>query len=320
MRKYLLSVVAVLALGSTRAPAAELLDGVVAIVNDRVITWSEVRGLVDPIVPQLHREFTGEELTRRVRQLQKEALDSLIDRALIVHEFKSKGYSFPDNMIEQQITEEIERSFAGDRAAFIKTLQAQNVTLSQYREQVRDRTIVQAMRSRKAQQAAVVSPYKIEKIYREKVEDFKVEDQVKLRMIFIKKSPNAAGEDDPRRLLGQEIIAKLKAGTSFADLAKQYSDGREGKAGGDWGWIGRNVIRKELDEVAFQLKGGEHSNLIETAEGFYILQVDEFKAAHNRSLSEARDEIEKMLLQEQRTKVQEEWLKELRAKSFIRYF
>ena len=103
-------------------------------------------------------------------------------------------------------------------------------------------------------------------------------------------------------------------------MARVYSEGKEAKEGGDWGWIGHDILRKELNETAFTLKSGQHSRIIETAEGYYILEVDGVKAAHTTPLAEVRDDIEKTLLQEQRAKMQEEWVKDLRAKAYIRVF
>jgi len=320
MRKTSLIALAAVCLAGGRVRAADLVDGVIAIVNDQVITYSEMRSLVDPIVPQLRREFEGEEYRKRLRALQDDAVNSLIDRTLIIQEFKTKGYSFPENVVDQQLAEEIETEYGGDRAAFIKTLQSRHVTLAQYRERIRDRTIIQAMRNRKTSQFVVASPYKIEKYYLEHMAEFRVEDQIKLRMIFIKKAGADAAANAPRRQLGEELVAKLKGGAKFDELARKYSEGKEAQVGGDWGWIGKDVLLKELNEVAFALAAGQSSGLIETAEGYYILHVDETKRAHFKPLPEVRDEIEKALLQQQRAKMQEDWVKELRAKAFIRLF
>ncbi len=312
----------ILALGALAVAQEEIVDGVAAIVNDKVITYSEIREFVQPIVQQLRREYSGQELIEKIRAAQRDALENLIDRTLILHEFNTKGYSIPDSIIEQQINETIANEYGGDRAAFIKTLQAQKLTYAQYRDKVRERTIIQAMRNRKSQQEIVVSPYKIEQYYKEHLADFKVDDQVKLRMIFIKKTTPSTNtpDDDPRRLLGNEILRKLDSGAKFEDLAKQYSDAKEAQQGGDWGWVGKDALRKELNETAFTLKPGQHSKLIETKEGFYILQVDDFKPAHTKPLSEVRNSIEKILVEEQRAKMMESWIKELRAKAYIRFF
>lgn len=327
--------------------AVEIVDGVAAIVNDRVITYSEIRSYVQPVVQQLRRTYSGQELLEKVRAAQMDALNTLIERALIIQEFHQKGFTLPESVVQEQLNDVIANEFGGDRAAFVKTLQAQNMTLAQYREQIRDRIIVQAMRARKAQQQIVVSPFKIEKYYQDNIDQFKVGDQIKLRMIFIKKEQkpevrsqkseeqtNAieqagpAGTNevatpppvDPRRRLAEEILAKLDAGESFESMARVYSEGKESREGGDWGWIGRDILRQELNEVAFTLKPGQHSGLIETAEGYYILRVDDVKPAHTRPLAHVRDEIEKILLQQQRAKMQQDWVKDLRSKAYIRLF
>jgi peptidyl-prolyl cis-trans isomerase SurA len=317
--RRLLSMMAVLALAGTVAPAAELVDGVVAVVNDHVITLSDVRNYLQPVLRQLERDYRGEEFIAKLRAAQQDALNNLIERALILDEFQTKGFTIPENVVERELSEIIASEFGGDRAAFIRTLQAQNITLSQYREKLRERVIVQALRARKTQQYLVISPARITEHYEKHKDDFQVEDQIKLRMIFIKKAADGA-DADARRQFGDEIVAKLKAGDKFDALAKLYSDGKEAKQGGDWGWVGRKVLRSEISDVAFQLKPGQHSELVDTKDGYYILHVEETKAAHVKPIAEVRDEIEKIILQEQRDKMQEEWIKQLRAKAYVRLY
>jgi parvulin-like peptidyl-prolyl isomerase len=317
---------------------AEIIDGVAAVVNDKVITYSEVREYVQPVAAQLRRSYSGAELLEKVRAAHLDALNNLIERYLILQEFKEKGYSFPETVVDEQMNDIIANDFGGDRAAFIKTLQAENMTLAKYREQLRDRIIIQAMRNRRAQQEIVVSPAKVEQYYQEHLDDFKEEDQIKLRMILIKRNKDealpaptlelktnetAAAAPPPvdvRRKMAEEILAKLDTGDSFESLAKIYSEGREAQKGGEWGWVKRDELRKELSDTAFALRAGQHSRVIETPDGYYLLQVEEIKTARHRPLSEVRDEIEKILLQQQRAKMQADWVKELRAKAYIKMY
>ena len=329
MKRQMAAVAAAMLMFAGAAPAVEIIDGVAAIVNDKVITYSEVRQFVQPVVQQLRRNFSGQDLVEQVRKAQMDALNQLIERALIIQEFNEKGYKIPETVVDQQINDIIADDYGGNRAVFVKTIEAENLTLSQYRDQVRERVIIQAMRGHKTQQAIVVSPYKIEKYYNDNADQYKVGDQIKLRMIFIKKeaesgtntteqasatSTNEATEPSPappvdlQRKLADEILAKLDAGDSFESMARVYSEGKEAKEGGDWGWIGKDVLRKELNETAFSLKAGQHSGVIETAEGYYILQVDDVKSAHTIPLGDVRDDIEKILLQQQRAKMQEDWV------------
>ncbi len=353
-RQFAVLTVAMLAVAGGSL-AAEIVDGVAAIVNDKIITYSEVRSFVQPVAQQLRRNFSGQDLVDQVRKAEMDALNQLIERTLIIQEFKEKGYKIPETVIEQQINDIISNDYGGNRAAFVKTLEAENLTLSQYRDQVRERVIIQAMRGHKTQQAVVVSPHKMEKYYSENLDQYKVGEQIKLRMIFIKRgepvSPASIAEQAPpastndllqttsetnnpviarepatpapvdlQRKLAEEILAKLDAGDSFESMARVYSEGKEAKEGGDWGWIGKDVLRKELNEIAFSLKAGQHSRIIETAEGYYILHVEDVKLAHTVGLAEVRDDIEKILLQQQRARMQEDWVKDLRAKAYIHLF
>lgn len=328
MKRILVLALAAALLTSAAQAAEEYIDGVAAIVNSNLITYSEVREFVQPVIQQLRREYSGTELIQKVRTAQMDALNNLIDRSLIIQEFNTKGFAIPENVIEQQINEIIANDYAGDRTAFTKTLQAQRLTLAQYREKIRDRTIVQAMRNRKTQQEVVASPFKIKEYYNAHSNDFKVEEQIKLRLIFIKKPTITSDTDSngvasvvaPRRQLGEDILAKLDKGLKFDELAKQFSDSKESQQGGDWGWVGKDALRKELNEVAFALKPNEHSKLIETKEGFYILQVDDHKVAYIKSLRDVQESVEKLLLQQQRTTMQDKWVKELRDKAFIKLF
>jgi len=142
-RQFALLTVAMLAVAGGSL-AAEIVDGVAAIVNDKVITYSEVRSFVQPVAQQLRRNFSGQDLVDQVRKAEMDALNQLIERALIIQEFKVKGYKIPETVIEQQINDIITSDYGGNRAAFVKTLEAENLTLSQYRDQVRERVIIQA--------------------------------------------------------------------------------------------------------------------------------------------------------------------------------
>jgi parvulin-like peptidyl-prolyl isomerase len=316
MRTFAATILLLLAATTTQS-APEILDGVAAIVNSNVITYSEVRDYVQPAIQQLQRQYTGEELREKIRAAHVDALNNLIDRTLILSEFNTKGYTIPDTIIEQQINDTIANEYGGDRTAFTKTLQAQKLTYAQYREKVREHTIIQAMRNRKSQQEIVISPHRIEEYYKQHPDDYKVKDQVKLRMIVIKKTGT---DNEARRAFAQSLVAKLDAGAKFEDLAKQYSEDADAKRGGERDWIIRDTIQKDLNDAAFSLKPGQHSKLVEASTGYYILKVDDFKPAHTKTLAESRDTIEKLLIQEQRAKMQENWVRELRARAFIKLF
>jgi parvulin-like peptidyl-prolyl isomerase len=135
-----------------------------------------------------------------------------------------------------------------------------------------------------------------------------------------------SGDAEQVRKLAEEIIRKIKEGTAFAEMAAVYSEGRQGREGGDWGWVqkydrdGALVLRKELADVAFSLKPGELSGVIETPEVLYLMLVEDKRPAHIKALSEVRGEIERNMITEERARIQKNWIDRLKQKTFIRYF
>ena len=122
------------------------------------------------------------------------------------------------------------------------------------------------------------------------------------------------------RARAEQILQLSKQGKNFGELAKQYSEGSQRQSGGDYGWRERSFFRKELGEIAFALKANEVSNVIETPEAFYLMQVEEIRFARVRPVGEVRNEIEKILLGKERTRLQQKYVDRLKKKSFVRYF
>ena len=165
---------------------------------------------------------------------------------------------------------------------------------------------------------SIISPFKIETFYREHTNDFKLQDQVHLRMIELRKRDG--GDPEEKRALARELLAKLNAGDKFAQLAQVYSDGSQKSDGGDLKWIDRSALRKEFAEATVNLKPGQRTGVIDTPEACFLLQVEEVKTAQFRPLSETRDEIEKTLLNQERARLQKKYVERLKKKAFIRFF
>ncbi len=308
---------------------AQPVDGVAAIVNDRVITFSEVKKEVEPAEKLLRESYSGQELVDKVKQARLGALKTLIERELIVQDFNKQGFFIPDSYIEDRVKDVVKERFDGDRTVFIKTLLANGLSLDQYKQELKRQTIVQAMRSKNVSSAVVVSPYRIEQYYQENIQRFMQPEQVHVRLIFLKKAilpqtrKKADGSDetfDPQAELMKDITYKLDTGADFGELARSYSEGPKRDEGGDLGWVSKETLRGELAPLAFQLRPGQRSAMVTTDDGYYVLKVEDVRKPAVQPLSEVRDDIEKNLIQEERQRLQQEWLDSLRAKAFIKMF
>ena len=160
-------------------------DGIAAVVNGDVITISQVRSLSAPREKQLRAQYTGQELEKQLKATWELALKDLIDRQLVLQAFKKEKYEIPDHFVEQRMHEIIRESFGGDRNTFIKTLEAQNYTLGEFRQKEMEQMIVQAMRSHNVKKSSIISASKIEDYYRKHRDEFTSKEQIKLRMIMI---------------------------------------------------------------------------------------------------------------------------------------
>jgi peptidyl-prolyl cis-trans isomerase SurA len=303
------------------APVAhpELANAVRAIVNDSVITVQQVDSLAAKAVELLRRQYADqpELFHKKYLETVNDATEELVRRQLILHEFETAGYKIPESALEESVQERIRDRF-GDRATLTKTLQAEHLTYETFRKQIREQIIIEAMRGKNVSSEVIISPQKIETFYKEHREEFKVEDQIKLRMIVLDSSAGETAE--ARKKLGEQILAKIDEGAAFSEIAAIYSTGSQRNQGGDWGWIERSVLRKELAEAAFSLPVGKRSGVIESPEACYIMLVEEVRPAHTRALGEIRDDIEKTLRAQERARLEKTWIDQLKKKTFVRYF
>lgn len=291
-----------------------MLDGIAAVVNNNVITFSQVRELVAVREQTLRESLKGQQLVDKVKELRLAAINDLIDRQLVLQDFEKSKFQMPDYVIDDHVQTIIREQFNGDRPAFIRTLQAQGYTIQRFRKVETDKMIVQAMRQRNVKVNTIISPAKIEKYYQDHRSEYSTPEQVKLRMIVLHKdTPNAEST-------ASELRTKIKNGDDFAKMASMYSEDSSKNAGGDWGWIDRSTLDKSLSDAAFTLKPGRVSKVLNVNGNSYILYVEGRKRAGAKPLESIHDEISAKILQAERQEAQEKWIKNLRAKAFVKIY
>ncbi|MEJ0000531.1 MAG: peptidyl-prolyl cis-trans isomerase [Verrucomicrobiota bacterium] len=315
------------------ARAQGLADGIAAVVNDKVITYVEINQQVAETERLLRQNLQGEELFQRLKEAKLNVLRALIERQLIIQDFKTQGGFIPDTYTNERMNDIIRDQYGGDRVAFVKTLYERGVTMQKFKDDIQDNAIVGYMRNKNVMQTVLVSPYQIETYYQENLRLFQQDEQIKVSTIVLRKSlfpSQKAGTDgkmvsyDPQEEIAEEILYKLDTGTEFADLAKSYSEAGNKDQGGELGWVtqnGKTAIRSDLWAPISKLQPGQHTDVVPTADGyFYIVQVEDRKKAAMTPLEEVRAQIEKTIINEQSQVREQQWLDTLRAKAFIKMF
>lgn len=314
---------AAISIPAAQCQQAEVIDGVAAIVNNDVITISQVRELIGARERAMREAYRGPDLAEKVKEMRLAALKDLVDRQLIIQEFRKmqeKGANIPDYVVDDRVQTIIREEFGGERAAFVRTLQAQGYTLTRFKEIEKEKIIVQAMRQAKVTDNFVVSPKQVQDFYDKNREAYSLPEQVKLRMIVLREgNKDDIGSGGDKKQTAEEIRQKLVGGAQFERMAQMYSeDESTSDTGGDWGWIERNTLNEQLTKTAFSLKAGGISPVIRIGDSYYILFVEARKNSSVKPLGKVREEIERNLMQQERMKVQQRWLDTLRQKAYIK--
>ncbi len=315
------------------ARAQYLADGIAAVVNDKIITYVQINQQVADTVRLLRQNLQGEELFQHVQEAKLNVLKALIDRELIIQDFKTEGGFIPDTFTNERINDIIRDQYGGDRVAFIKTLYERGVTMQKYKDEIQDNAIVGYMRNRNVVQTVLVSPYQIEEYYQQNLRLFQQDEQIKVATIVLHKSlfpSQRTGADgkqesyDPQEEIANELLYKIDTGSDFGELAKSYSEAGNKDDGGELGWVtqtGKTAIRADLWPAIEKLQPGQHTDVITTTDGYYyIVLVEDRKKSAMTPLEDVRSEIEKTIVNEQSQIRQQAWLDTLRAKAFIKMF
>lgn len=294
-------------------------NGIAAIAEGEIITIEQLRRELEPIIPRLRAEArTEKEFSERIDTISREVLQNLIDRILIVKAAEEKGLLLPQSYIDQEYDEVLNRDFGGDRGRFLEYLRAQGLTAREFRENIYKRVVVNVMRQQNRKSQSEISPERIQDFYIQNKIRFYQEEAMHLRQIIL--TPIADEGTDLLNQTAKKIIQELDEGDNFGDLARKYSQDEMSRKGGDWGWIERQDIRKELSSVAFDLEPGQYSQPVELNNTIFILYCEDKREEMIQPVTEVRDAIENVLVGEIARETQDRWLQKVREDGYVRYF
>ena len=161
------------------------IDGYAAKVNETIITRSDVRSAMSPILSQLYRRYQGDELEQQLEQAYLNAREQLIDQALIVAAFEARGGQIPDYYVESEIDRIIRDRFNGERARFEETLAAEQITYDDYLEKTRRNISASMLIREEVNQRARISPETIRITYESNRYDYLIPEKIRHSIILL---------------------------------------------------------------------------------------------------------------------------------------
>jgi peptidyl-prolyl cis-trans isomerase SurA len=296
----------------------EVIEQIVAQVNNDIITLTQYNTEKQNLLKQMSGRYQGEELTARYTVAVKQILPTLINELLLIQKANEYGMSEDLDLEANAFLEDLMKQNSIPTLEALKQEMARaGIDYKDYYESLKRQILVSRIRGAIVRQRIKVMTGEVEKYYQDHIQDFTVPEQLELaEIVLYTKDKNPA---EVRARIDQ-VHQELQAGQSFAELAKAFSEGPSAQEGGNIGTFAVSNLAPAIREVVQSLQPGQHSRVLEMDFGFEILQLVKRTAALQRPLDEVRREVEDQLFRTRLDPVMKEFLEELRKQSYVYVF
>lgn len=298
-------------------------NGIAAKVNGRVITKNQVSFMLAPVYAQLAAQFPrrGAEFEKQFNEAKGKIIQELVDRQIILAEFKQLGASIKPYIIDQEIKRQMRELYNGDDAKFREELKRSRLTMEGYREMTREKMIVQAMRAQQFSDAPPPLPNEIQNEYNEAKSSLREvsKDVITFRKIFIPASDpqNTAATPDTQLALAEDIFKQLGEGKKFDELARTYSKDAFAEQGGLQENVPRTDLSPEFAAIIFEAPVGKVVGPLMDPQGFTIVQPVMIDFGPAPSLDQVREMIEERVRRKKTSAQYERWIESRRKRAMI---
>jgi len=317
MKPYrFLAFAAVLFFIASPALRAEIVDRIVAVVNDDVITQHELESTVEGILKRYDKSIRPEDRDRVAAEARKALIARLVDDLLLRQEARRLGITVREEEVTNAIQENLKRrNMSMDDLQ--QALAREGSSLEKHREATRNDLIRMRIMQREIRQRVSVTPEEIGAYYQEHRDEYEGKLRVRLQMIPLPvpegADPQARAE---QRARAEAALKRIRAGEPFEALANEARAGQP-QTGGDLGYVEKGTMHPSIEEAAFSLKPGEVSDVIETPQGYAIIRALDRRGGGSLSVKATREDVEERLFRMKMEKKFEEWLAERRQKAHI---
>ncbi len=288
---------------------AATLDGLAAKVNDAVITIGDV-------VNEMRRSGGAQ---NDFRAAYSNALEDTINRRLILNAALEKKLEMQEWLVDNRVREVVKENFDGDMNKLTAQLAQSKVPLTDWRNQIRDDMIVNAMRFQMVDKGAEATPAAMHSEYLMHRDRYCSEAKSTVSVILLR--PPQDGKTPPVSTRGEEILSRLEKGESFAALAKQFSSDSHAKDGGQWKDVKPDeAFRPEIAATIAKLKPGEYSKLVNLDGWGFIVRKDAETTDKQLTFEQAYDQIAANVRRELVKARHAAWIARLREEAFIKIY
>ncbi|OGL46217.1 MAG: hypothetical protein A2W05_06010 [Candidatus Schekmanbacteria bacterium RBG_16_38_10] len=293
----------------------EIIDRIVAVVNSESITLSEIRRESLPAVQEIKNKYSPEKQKDKIKEIESKILDELIKQKLQIQKAKEQGITVSEENVTAAI-EEQKKTYSMNDEQFKESLNKENVTLSEYRQKIRDQITIISLINHVVKPKIFFTAKEFTDYYNTNIDFFRVPETINLKEILVR-IPEGKSSFDMISLDFEvsEIFKGKENDEGLASLAEKLK-----RKGISCEFIDMGVFKKEdlSQEFAktFSMAKGSFS-LIKSEGAYHIIEIADKKSESIKPFTEVKDEIEDILYNKKRDKIYQEYLKELEQSAYI---
>lgn len=291
---------------------AEVLERILAVVNDEIITEQDLDVVMAPVLAQFRTTYTGPAFAEKAKLARQELLDKLIEERLVLSEAKKKKVIVKDPEVDDMMTE-VRNKFP-NREVYLKAIGDQGLTEKKLWNRFHDQLMTQKLVGYEVKSRVTVSPGEVSEYYKTHPEQFSQGDRVRLQHILVRVGSRT---DEEAHAFADSLYAQIQAGKPFEDIAKSYSEGAEAKDGGEMGWLEKGQLLGDIDDQVFAVEPGQVTHPVKSSLGYHIFKVAERQKFSVKPLTEVRDDIQETIFKEKTKSRLQAWLQNLKKNAYI---
>ena len=298
--------------------ASVTIERIIAKIDDDIIMLSELQDFVKPRVEELRKNYRGEQLNRRIRELELAALDTMIQSKLIAKRASGLELKVSEKEIENAVAD-ILRQNKTTTAGLRAFLESQGMTMEQYRDELRKKLLARRVENMEVGGRVSVVEQEIADYYDAHSDDYREAEKRTVRQIFfpVDKGASASEIEAQRKKADIAYAEAAKPGADFAEVAQKHSEGPARSRGGSLGSVKKGEVFPELEQLIFSTAKGGTSKPTRTRVGFHVIHVDDVEPGKVITLDRVSGKIRNKLFQEKFTKRRREWITDLKRAAFL---
>lgn len=315
IKKTILTIALALTAGS--ASAAELLEGIVVRVGDRIVTRTQYEKRLRDMYREIEQSAPADQVVRLKEETRLGLVNELVGELLIRDRADRLGITVTDAEVKEAIERLKGQYNITTDEQFEQSLESSGLTRAEMESRLRDTLISQRVFGRELRSRSDLTDAELRERYNREKEAHRLPERARLREIVVLKPENPAQLEEARQRAAELAEAARQPATNFANLASTMSESASREQGGDLGEIAKGDLVAELDTAVFSAAQGAIIGPIETSSAWHVVKVEERLPSEVPAFESLKDRLRQDASDEAFQRDYKAYIEKLRQDAFI---